>query len=163
MKIKDKWLFEMLREYLTVYLPSRKKVSPHTCKSYREVLNLLLDFLTQYHTKSLKDLCFDNISEESVDAFLLWLEKEHHCKPSTLNHHLSVIRAFLQYCATKKPVYQDYYLSVGKIPRRKTTCTARTSEHRSMYLCYEKARISGLLSFGGKNPQAQNNMYSSYV
>jgi site-specific recombinase XerD len=120
MKIKDKWLFEMLREYLTVHLPFRKKVSPHTCKSYQEVLNLLMDFLSQYNAKSLKDLCFDNISDESVDAFLLWLEKEHHCKPSTLNHHLSVVRAFLKYCAMKKPVYQDYYLSVGKIPRRKT-------------------------------------------
>ena len=120
MKIKDKWLFEILREYLTVYLPLRKKVSHHTCKSYQEVLNLLMDFLCQYGRKSFKDICFEDISESSVDTFLSWLEKDRHCKASTLNHHLSAIRAFLKYCAMKKPVYQDYYLSVGKVPRRKT-------------------------------------------
>ncbi len=48
MKIKDKRLFELLKEYLTVYLPFQRIVSPLTVKSYKETLNLYIDFLCFY-------------------------------------------------------------------------------------------------------------------
>ena len=49
MKIKDKRLFELLKEYLTVYLPFQRIVSPLTVKSYKETLNLYMDFLCFYN------------------------------------------------------------------------------------------------------------------
>ena len=44
---------------------------------------------------------------------------ERGCKTSTLNHHLSVIRAFLKYASIREPVYNDCYLSAGQVVRRK--------------------------------------------
>ena len=120
MRIKDKRLFELLKEYLTIYLPLQKNVSSNTCKSYREVLNLFMDFLCQHLHKSLKDVCFDDISGNSINAFLQWLGDTRNCGLSTLNHHLSVVRAFLKYAGMKEPVYNDYYLSACKVARRKT-------------------------------------------
>lgn len=120
MKIKDKRLFELIREYLVVYLPLQKIVSPNTVKSYRETLNLYLSFLCVYNKQPLKNLSFDDISNDSINDFLAWLEKERHCGLSTLNHRLSVIRAFLKYAGMKEPVYNAYYLSAGQVARRKT-------------------------------------------
>jgi len=119
MKIKDKRLFELLKEYLTVYLPLQKTVSPNTVKSYRETLNLYLEFLCSNYALQLKDISFKHISAGSIDAFLKWLEDERHCGLTTLNHRLSVIRAFLKYVGIKVPTYNDYYLSASRVARRK--------------------------------------------
>jgi site-specific recombinase XerD len=121
MKIKDKRFFELLKEYITVYLPLQRIASPHTVKSYRETLNLYLGFLCIYKPQlQLKDLSFSNITEDSLNAFLDWLKNTRNCGSTTQNHHLSVIRAFLKYSAMKEPVYNDYYLSSGQVARRKT-------------------------------------------
>lgn len=119
MKIKDKRLFELLKEYLTVYLPLQRSVSPHTVKSYREALNLYLVSLCSHKHLHLKDISFSDITEESINAFLKWLEVSRNCGFTTQNHHLSVIRAFLKYAGMKEPVYNEYYLSSGQVARRK--------------------------------------------
>jgi site-specific recombinase XerD len=119
MKIKDKRLFELLKEYLTVYLPLQRVVSPHTVKSYRETLNLYLLSLCIHKHLHLKDISFSDITEKSINIFLKWLEMSRNCGLATQNHHLSVIRAFLKYAGMKEPVYNDYYLSSGQVAHRK--------------------------------------------
>lgn len=119
MKIKDKRLFELLKEYLTVYLPFQRVVSPLTVKSYKETLNLYVDFLCLYEKLKLKDISFDNINIITIEAFLEWLGIIRSCGLSTQNHHLSVVRAFLKYAGTKDPVFNDYYLTSRQVPRRK--------------------------------------------
>ena len=120
MKIKDKRFFEILKEYITVYLPLQKKVSPNTVKSYRETLNLFLDNLCYTKKKLLKNISFEDVSYDNINTFLQWLEDEHKCIATTINHHLSVIRAFLKYAGMKEPIYNSYYLSASKVTRRKT-------------------------------------------
>ena len=119
MKIKEKRFFELIREYLTVFLPLQKSSSSHTIKSYKETLNAFLTFLCSYLQKPLKDISFSSVTPDSINAFLQWLEVERGCKTSTLNHHLSVIRAFLKYAGIREPVYNDCYLSAGQVVRRK--------------------------------------------
>ena len=119
MKIKDKRLFELLKEYLTVYLPFQRIVSPHTVKSYKETLNLYMYFLCFYEKLQLKDISFSDINVKTIEAFLEWLGANRGCGLSTQNHHLSVIRAFLKYVGERDPVYNDYYLSSRQVPRRK--------------------------------------------
>lgn len=119
MKIKEKRFFELIREYLTVFLPLQKSSSSHTIKSHKETLNAFLTFLCSYLQKPLKDISFSSVTPDSINAFLQWLEVERGCKTSTLNHHLSVIRAFLKYAGIREPVYNDCYLSAGQVVRRK--------------------------------------------
>lgn len=119
MKIKEKRFFELIREYFTVFLPLQKSASSHTIKSYKETLNAFLSFLCLYLQKPLKDISFSSVTPDSINAFLQWLEVERGCKTSTLNHHLSAIRAFLKYAGIKEPVYNDCYLSAGQVVRRK--------------------------------------------
>jgi len=120
MKIKDKRLFEILKEYITVYLPLQKKVSPNTVKSYKETLNLYLDYLCLEKKVLLKDIHLKDLSYDNINAFLQWLECERSCTATTVNHRLSVIRAFLKYAGMKDPVYNDYYLSASQVTKRKT-------------------------------------------
>ena len=120
MKIKDREFFELLKEYLTVYLPFQRIVSPHTIKSYKETLNLFLGFICSGTQKQLKDLSFSDITADTMNDFLYWLDINRNCCPATQNHHLSVIRAFLKYSGMKKPTLNAYYLTAGQVARRKT-------------------------------------------
>jgi len=119
MKIKDKHLFELLKEYLTTYLPLQRIVSPLTVKSYRETLNLYLNFLCSERKLQLKDIGFAEINTDTINSFLEWLGTYHGCGLNTQNHHLSVIRAFLKYAGAKDPMLNSYYLASFQVPRRK--------------------------------------------
>lgn len=120
----------MLKEYITIYLPLQKKVSSNTVKSYKETLNLFLDYLCQTKKVSLKDISFEDLSYDNINAFLQWIESERNCIATTVNHHFSVIRAFLKYVGIKDPVCNYYYLSASQVTKRKTA-KKLTVEHFS--------------------------------
>ena len=73
MKPKDNF-FLTLRNYLTVYLPMQKCCSEKTLKSYREVLNYLMDYLRDVKGISLRQISFDLFDELLVLDFLDWLQ-----------------------------------------------------------------------------------------
>jgi len=119
MKIKGNELFRLLREYLTIYLPKQKNVSPHTSKSYRETLGLFTAFLAERKKCGLSKLSFSDITQDSVRGFLEWLSEERKCSPSTINQRLSAVRAFLKYSGSRNLALNDYYVSVRAVPFRK--------------------------------------------
>ena len=119
MKTDQMHLFTMAKHYFTVYLPKQKNVSSNTIKSYRESINLLLDFLCQHLNRPLGMLSLEDMTPENVGLFLQWLQEERGCKGTTLNQRLSAIRAFLKYCGTKEPVLYNIYLSICSLPKQK--------------------------------------------
>ena len=119
MKNDQMHLFTMIKNYLTLYLPKQKKASNNTIKSYRETINLLLDFLCRQLKKPLGTITIEDIRPENVELFAQWLHDERECMDTSLNQRLSAIRAFLKYCGMKEPSYNSYYLAVCSLPRRK--------------------------------------------
>ena len=96
MKPKDNF-FLTLRNYLTVYLPMQKCCSEKTLKSYREVLNYLMDYLRDVKGISLRQISFDLFDELLVLDFLDWLQTTRNYSATTRNHRLMVIRSFFRY------------------------------------------------------------------
>ena len=45
MKIKDEQFFRTIRSFFEIYLVKNRSCSPNTVKSYKDALNLYLDFL----------------------------------------------------------------------------------------------------------------------
>ncbi len=119
MKTDRMHLFTMIKKYLTLYLPKQKKASANTTKSYREAINLLLDFLCQSLGKPLGTISLEDIAPENVELFIQWLQEERGCHGATLNQRLSAIRAFLKYCGMNDPACNSHYLSICALPKRK--------------------------------------------
>jgi len=44
MKSRDISLFHLIHDYLKIYLPKQRNVSPNTLRSYRKALEELLDY-----------------------------------------------------------------------------------------------------------------------
>lgn len=96
MRTEHNEFFHLLREYLTVYLRKQKDASGHTLKSYRETLNLFVTFLAERKNSRLYSITFDDVTQDSVRAFLGWLSDSRNCGASTVNQRFSIVRAFLR-------------------------------------------------------------------
>ena len=85
MNDKNIRFFKLLRDFLTVFLGDQKAVSPNTVKSYRESLNLLLNYICERNGITLGKLYFEHLSTEAIEGFLDYLEKTRQCGISTRN------------------------------------------------------------------------------
>lgn len=109
-----------VRSFLTVYLPRQKGYSPNTIKAYRETLNLLRRFLAEEKHIPFTDITFDLLGQNVIAEFLGWLESSRHCRASTRNHRLAVLKSFFHYAATQDPALVAAYVEAQKVPAFKT-------------------------------------------
>ncbi|MDO9581189.1 MAG: tyrosine-type recombinase/integrase [Bacteroidales bacterium] len=112
--------FQLIRDYLTMYLPNQKGCSPNTIKAYRDALNLLFDYMKAIENLELSDISFDKISRQTAEGYLEWLESGRNCSISTRNHCLSCIRAFYKYAASRDMAVAIHSFELEKIPMKKT-------------------------------------------
>ena len=119
MKIENPDFFQAIKDYPIMYLPEQRIFSHNTVKSYREVINLYLNYLSATESISFYKLGFEYISPDSINGFLTWLSSVRGCGDSTLNHHLAAIRAFLKYAGIRNLAYSIYYVKAQKVPFRK--------------------------------------------
>ena len=96
MKTKNDGLFQLIKEYLTIYLPKQKIASEHTIKSYRETLNLFITYISLQKDGTLAKVSLDDLTRENIENFLSWICEKRACGASTANQRLSAIRAFLK-------------------------------------------------------------------
>jgi integrase/recombinase XerD len=108
-----------LESFFIEYLPKQRGLSPHTVKSYRDGLKLLLVFLAQRGDPSRLEV--DAIAPERVLAFLDHLESGRHNTASTRNGRLSAIHCFFRYLGAQYPEHMAQSQRVLSIPTKRTT------------------------------------------
>lgn len=108
--------YKYLHDFLVVYLPTEKKSSVHTIRSYKKSLELFIDFIKEKKSISLSEVTFQLIDKKLVVDFLIYLEEIRNCNPSTRNQRLNCIRAFYKYCAAEDIALVSYYEEINKIP-----------------------------------------------
>lgn len=118
-KFNNSSLFPLIHDYLKIYLPKQHKVSPNTIRSYREALELLLDYVKEYRQIPLCDVSFEMLTAEMILAFLDHLEIERDCSISTRNTRLAAIRAFIDYAADRDMTTVSVVNELKKVPVKK--------------------------------------------
>ncbi len=96
-------LARALRGFFAEQLPRVRGASPHTVRSYRDALALLLRFLAARRGRPVALLDFNDIDSEDVLVFLDHLETDRGNGPSTRNARLAAIHAFARYSAAGHP------------------------------------------------------------
>ncbi|MDR0964270.1 MAG: site-specific integrase [Clostridium sp.] len=104
-----------IHDYLEVYLPNQRNLSTHTIASYRETLNLLVDFIAKFHHVPLLDVTFEMLSAEAVTAFLDYLEAERNNTISSRNTRLAAVKAFSKYAADRNIAYTAIREEMNKV------------------------------------------------
>ena len=109
----------VLSNYLSVYLPGMKGVSPNTILSYRDTFSLFLRFCKEQRGISPERLSFQQMDRTLVEDFLNWLETDRNCSISTRNQRLAALRAFFRYLQIHHPEQLLLCQQMIQIPSKK--------------------------------------------
>jgi integrase/recombinase XerD len=112
-------LFQLLRDYLLMYLPKQRCFSENTIKSYRDTWNLLLDYIALTSKIYVWQISFETINRLVIADFLEWLANKRDCSNSSVNQRLAGIRAFYKYAAIQRPITAVHMYDIFKVPYRK--------------------------------------------
>ena len=123
-KLGNSTIFEMIHDYLKIYLPKQRKVSPDTIHSYQKALELLVDFVKDKKKIPLQDVTFEMLTAEMIIFYLDYIETERGCSITTRNNRLSSIRAFLVYAANRDVTTVVALNELTKVPLKPITVKA---------------------------------------
>jgi site-specific recombinase XerD len=118
-KFGNSTLFGMIHDYLKIYLPKQRKLSLNTIRSYRQTLEMLVDFIKETKQVPLGDVTFEMITADTILAYLDHLESERNCSISTRNNRLAAIRAFLKFAAARDVTTVVQLNELKKVPVKK--------------------------------------------
>ena len=85
------------------YLPAQRGVSPHTLRSYRDALLLLLQFVARDSKRPIERLEIADLTPERITRFLSFLESERKNGIATRNARLGAIHVFARFMASHHP------------------------------------------------------------
>ncbi len=119
MKAGDAALFPLIHDYLKVYLPKQRNVSPNTLRSYRKALEELLDYVKEQKQIPLGSITFEHLTTNMILMFLEYLETERNCSVSTRNTRFAAIRAFMDYAADHDVTLVANLNKLKKVPFKK--------------------------------------------
>lgn len=125
-------LASTLRAFFTDYVSTLRGLSPHTIRSYRDSLTLLLRFVATQQRREVALLDVDDVTAEVVIAFLAHLERTRQCSAATRNIRLTAVHTFFRYLATRHPDRLEQVQRILGIPFKRAR--ARPIE----YLEYEE-------------------------
>lgn len=113
-------LSSYVTKFFSDYLPLQLGASTNTMKAYRDTFVLLLDFLAVKRNVEVNRLDCDCLTEESILAFLSYLEAERRILPSSRNQRLAGIHSFCKFLQRKEPVCLESCNAILGIPFKKT-------------------------------------------
>jgi site-specific recombinase XerD len=113
------YLAPLVRSFFEDHLARRQNASPHTIRSYRDCLKLLLRFAGERAKKSPVKLLVTDITEPLVLAFLTELERTRGNAIATRNHRLTGIKRLFDYIAALDPLYLDHGHRINAIPMKR--------------------------------------------
>ena len=93
----------LVRDFFTGFLAIERRVRPTTLSSYRDGLRLFLRFLAGRRRRRAPRLRLEDLTFESVLAFLQYLELERGNHPRTRNQRLAALHVFFDYLGDRVP------------------------------------------------------------
>ena len=124
-------LFPLIHDFLKIYLPKQRQVSPNTIRAYQKTLESLLDYVKETNSVSLGNVTFDHLTADTILSFLAYLEEECSCSVATRNCRFAAIRTFLNYASDHNVTVVAILNTLRKIPFKKAE-TANTVDYMSM-------------------------------
>lgn len=119
MKIKNEQFYVTIRSFFEVYLVKNRSCSPNTVKSYKDAMNLYLDFLEEAKNIPAAKADWNCFSRQLVQEFLLWLQEKRGCSKQTQQQRLTAIRSFIRYGGILDVCNVALQVDVEKIKIRK--------------------------------------------
>jgi site-specific recombinase XerD len=109
-----------VRRFLLEYLVQERNLSINTQRSYRDMLALLLPYVSDQLQKSVDRLTVDDLSADLVRQFLIHLEAKRHCIAATRNQRLGGLHALARFIGQNSPEHVEWCTQIRQISFKKT-------------------------------------------
>ena len=115
-RIADPVLYQMMSDYLSIYLPHQRNASQHTITAEKISLNKFMDYLCEIHKCNYFNITLEMFNCDNINSFLDDLVLNQGRKPSTRNLRLACIKSFINYLAMRKPEFVIKRMELSNIP-----------------------------------------------
>ncbi len=115
-RIADPLLYQMLSDYLSIYLPHQRNASAHTIIAEKTSLNKFMNYLCEFNNCSYFEITLEMFNYDNVVGFLDDLVRNQGRKASTGNQRLACIKSFVNYLATRKPEFIIKKMELLNVP-----------------------------------------------
>jgi len=161
MKNKQAEFMELLRSFLSTYLPCSVGASVNTVKSYKDAFRLLLIFMHEQKNINADKVSFADLDYKTMLDFLSWLETGRGCSITTRNQRLSALSSFADYSQNRNFEAAIVFRSdIKKLPFKKSSNRSPT-----IFTLEETTIFLGLPKCGNKtefrNKTLLSVMYAS--
>lgn len=109
----------MLASFFHERLAGLQHASKHTIKSYRDALKFLILFLCEKTGRKADGLKLEDLTAETVVAFLEHVELERGCSVRTRNQRLAAIKAFAGHVIFRRPEQLGQLQRILQIPSKR--------------------------------------------
>jgi site-specific recombinase XerD len=107
--------WDTAKEYIYHHLPNIRKASPNTIASYRDGLNLYIDYLEQQKNLNRKAISFSDCSRENIKDYLDWMLNGRRLAEKTCNLRLTTIHSMLEYASSEHTELMALYLGACSV------------------------------------------------
>lgn len=105
-----------VRRFLLEYLLHERGLSKNTQQSYRDAFRLFLPFVSSRSKIAVDRLAIEDISSQTVQAFLRHLESDRASKSVTRNQRLATIHAFARFVGERCPEHVSWCGHIRLVP-----------------------------------------------
>jgi len=113
-----------LVKFFEDFLPAQRGLSPHTIRSYRDALVLLLQFASRDSKRAVERLDIPDLTTERIARFLSSLETDRHNGIATRNARLGAIHVFARFMAAHRPEHLGSLQRLIGMPFKRGACEA---------------------------------------
>jgi len=138
------------------FLSGQRGLSPHTVRSYRDTLLLLLQFTSQDTKRPVDTLEIRDLNAERITRFLSFLEVERGNKIATRNARLGALHVFARYLATHHPEHLGLLQGVIGLPFKR-------GSHEMPIEYLERAEMEALLKSIDRNTLLGRRDYALFA
>lgn len=110
----------LVHSFFLDHLITVKGLRPASVRSYRDTIRLLLCFVAKDKGKKITKLNIDDLTFESILAFLRYLEHDRANHVRTRNQRLAAMHILFEYIATREPEMLGICQQVAAIPTKRT-------------------------------------------
>jgi len=112
MKKNEMRFYQLLRDFLSDYLITKRNFSEKTARSYRQTMKLLKNYFQNVKGVNFDQMDFSCFSRGNIYDFLVWLRDTRNNSARTLNLRLAALKSFLKFCGEEDIELTAVYLDV---------------------------------------------------
>lgn len=100
--MKQTSFFKQLAVFFDTYLPETRGCSKNTIASYADGFSILFRFFYEVKGKANYLINFKDLTPQSFDEYILWMQNTMHYSPATQRQRLAAVNSFLKYASRRE-------------------------------------------------------------